>query len=280
MYGWIAGTTWDTLPMSVEARFIRAATPAVGEGPAQRLGVAPVRRAARRRRRGTRRTACSRGRSRASQPVARAPASKQRQHPLPRSRRARPRLSARTYQRPSVRSGIAFGASPPWVTMPWTRTVGGQLLAQQADRHLGDGEGVGGVDALLRVRRGVGGLALVGDVGVRDRERLGPRPRRPAPGAPSSPGPRRRRRRVPAARSCRRRPPRRGCRRPRPSGRRRRPAAARRERGADRDGGDQVVPAGVAEARQRVVLGAQPDPERARCRRWRGTRCRDRGSRA
>ena len=62
---------------------------------------------------------------------------------------------------------MAFGASPPRVTMPCTRTDERQLLAQQADRDLCDGEGVGGVDAPFRVGRGVCGLALVFDVAVR-----------------------------------------------------------------------------------------------------------------
>ena len=43
------------------------------------------------------------------------------------------------------------------------------VLAQQADADLGDGEGVGGVDAQLREGGGVGLLAGVVDVDVRRR---------------------------------------------------------------------------------------------------------------
>lgn len=42
MNGWIAGTSCETLPMSVEARFIRAATLPFGEGAAEGDGVGPV----------------------------------------------------------------------------------------------------------------------------------------------------------------------------------------------------------------------------------------------
>nr|WP_249351924.1 hypothetical protein [Nocardiopsis akebiae] len=35
------------------------------------------------------------------------------------------RLPARVYQRPSVTAGMALGACPPTVWMPWTRVPGG-----------------------------------------------------------------------------------------------------------------------------------------------------------
>jgi hypothetical protein len=45
-------------------------------------------------------------------------------------------------------------AEPPSVTMPWV-ICPRQLLAQQPDRHLGDGHRVGGVDAEVRRDGGV-----------------------------------------------------------------------------------------------------------------------------
>ncbi len=81
-----------------------------------------------------------------SQPVASAPASKQaRTRGSIRSSSASE--AARTYQRPSARSGMALGASTAWVTMQVHPHRCGQLLAQQSDRDLGDSERVGGVDA-------------------------------------------------------------------------------------------------------------------------------------
>jgi hypothetical protein len=56
---------------------------------------------------------------------------------------------ARTIQRPVVCAGTTFCASPPLVTMPWTRSVRREVLAQQPDRGLRDDERVGGVDAEL-----------------------------------------------------------------------------------------------------------------------------------
>ena len=50
----------------------------------------------------------------------------------------------------------------------------GQLLAEQPDRDLGDGEGVSGVDAQFGVGGRVRGLAAIADVLVVDGEGLGP----------------------------------------------------------------------------------------------------------
>ena len=59
-------------------------------------------------------------------------------------------------KRALVWAGMMLAASPPWVTKPCTRAVGQEALAEQADGDLGDGQRIGGVDALLRVqpRRG------------------------------------------------------------------------------------------------------------------------------
>ena len=50
---------------------------------------------------------------------------------------------------------------------------GRQLLSQQSDRDLGQGNGVRGVDALFRIGRRVGCLTAEGDVGVGHREGAG-----------------------------------------------------------------------------------------------------------
>ena len=67
------------------------------------------------------------------------------------------RRRARTYHVPVVWPGTMLGASPPWVTMPWTRSRGRMCWRSRPIADLGDGEGVGGVDAELgtgrRVRR-------------------------------------------------------------------------------------------------------------------------------
>ena len=75
----------------------------------------------------------------------------------------------------------------------------------------------------------------------------------------------RRRRRPRSSRSCRPRPPRRGCRAARPRLPTASATAGGRDEGADRAGGDEVVPAGVADARQRVVLGQDRRRGRSRC---------------
>ena len=95
----------------------------------------------------------------------------------PRSRRRRARAAPRGGRRrgsgtctaPTTCAGMMFAATPPSVTMPCTWSPGWQLLAQQADRDLGDGHRVGGVDARPRRRRGVRLVARV------DRRRSGRR---------------------------------------------------------------------------------------------------------
>ena len=63
---------------------------------------------------------------------------------------------------------MMFGASPPTVTMPCTRSRRQERLAQQPDGDLGDDQRVGGIDAALGKRAGVRRHARVRDV-----ERLG-----------------------------------------------------------------------------------------------------------
>ena len=58
---------------------------------------------------------------------------------LPRRARVTGYSLLRARKRPSVRCGMAFGASPPRVRGPCMRTQGRKLLPQQADRNLGDG---------------------------------------------------------------------------------------------------------------------------------------------
>ena len=146
------------------------------------------------------------------------------------------------------------------------------VLAQQADRRLGHGERVGGVDAELGEGRRVRGLAVVVDVDVRRRRGTGMRSISVGAGCT-----------IIAA-----------CDAVEHALVEHDDLAAaaflgrgaedldgdaevvgqRRERqaGADRGGGDDVVATRMADAGQRVVLGADADGERARCRAWRRRR--------
>ncbi len=98
-----------------------------------------------------------------SAPLAKAPASKQR-ITFSRSSSRRATVAARIIQWPSVRAGMMFGASPPTDTMPWTRSVGSNRLAEQPDGDLGHDQRVGGVDASLGKRAGVRWHTRVGHV--------------------------------------------------------------------------------------------------------------------
>ena len=49
-----------------------------------------------------------------------------------------------------------LGASPPFVDDAVDLVAGAEVLAEEADGHLGHDEGVAGVDALLGGGRGVG----------------------------------------------------------------------------------------------------------------------------
>ena len=80
-----------------------------------------------------------------------------------------------------------FAASPPFGDDPVNLVARVQVLAQQADRDLSDGERVAGIDPFVRRRRRVGATAGVADVDVVDREACAARACRRARGAPSSP---------------------------------------------------------------------------------------------
>ena len=141
--------------------------------------------------------------------------------------------------------------------------AGLQLLAQQADRHLGHDHGIGGVDPLMRGRRGVRGAPDEAHLHVVDGEALGRQPvLRPRVhhhrrvGAVEGPPLEQHELAAPAF-----------------LGRRAEHGDAEPEiigdtgeAGTRPDGGgrDQVVPAGVAHRRQGVVLGADDDRHRAR----------------
>ena len=80
------------------------------------------------------------------------------------------RSLARTYHRPDVSCGTTFGASPPWVTMPWMRSV---CLMCWRSRPIAVWATVSASAALtpeLGVGRGVRGLAVVVHVELLDRE--------------------------------------------------------------------------------------------------------------
>jgi hypothetical protein len=68
----------------------------------------------------------------------------------------------------SVWAGTIFGRLSPVGRDPVDPVAGVDVLAQQADGHSGEGEGVGGVDSQLRVGGGMGGFA-----GIADAELLG-----------------------------------------------------------------------------------------------------------
>ena len=71
-----------------------------------------------------------------------------------------------------VRSGMMLAAVPPSRTMPWTRAVGPQLLAPEADRGEEQDQRVERVLAAPRVGRRMGLEAVEDDVDVLGRERM------------------------------------------------------------------------------------------------------------
>ena len=64
------------------------------------------------------------------------------------------------YHLPVVWAGTTLGASPPWVTMPWMRSVGRMCWRSRPIAVWRDGERVGRVDAELGERRRVRLLAV------------------------------------------------------------------------------------------------------------------------
>jgi len=156
--------------------------------------------------------------------------------------------------RPLTAAGMMLAAEPVSVVVPVDLVAGAELLTEQPDGHVGDGHGVLCVDALPGGGRGMGGRPLKWTSKCETARQVASR-RSPTRGAPSWPGARRRRRRARAGRSSRLHPLRPGsddldgeaelvCLVPECEGR------------SERAGGDDVVPAGVADAGQRVVLSA------------------------
>ena len=211
--------------MSVDARFIRKPCPrsrSSGRVPRRSGGTTP----ARRRRRGTRRTACSPGRPRAR---TRSPGPRPRSsaRPSPRRRRAPRATRPGRTTGPRCAPGSTFGASPPRVTSPWTRTLGGSCWRSRPTATCATVNASAALTPCSGIRRRVGRPSPGRSRASARPRTAAPRRRRPGPGAPSSRGRGRRTHPGRAARSCRHRPPPPGCRRPRSSGRARRPAAPR-----------------------------------------------------
>ena len=210
--GWIDGMACETLPMSVEPAKRDISATRLDERPSERLGVAAVERGERgvvphlRVRRGRAVDAQrASGRQRARLEAA--------QHLLANVRRGR-RACARARSTVAVVcAGTMFGASPPRVTMPCTRSVGRMCWRSRpmavcattsASAALTPSSGRGG---------GVRRLAVVVRLELGEGEGGRLRACRTARDAPSSPRARRRTRRARAAGSCRRRSPRPACRR-------------------------------------------------------------------